>query len=251
MSVLSSKFFLKSRRLLLCMVSSLVLLYGCEQQKKLTATDDTMPMTPTSNEPQQQDAPSAPDDAAPAVVDDSLSAQMKASEGKSCLVDKNCAGYLRCIEDVCTNPPAITGEHDEKTTPEVVFFDGEGEGAREVSRFFIEIADSAPERERGLMYRRSMLPNWGMLFIYPGDNLRSFWMKNTYIPLDMVFINSKGVVVGVVENAEPLTLDPRSVPTPARYVLELGAGVAKESGIDRGVHMDLLKPEDDAQRPLR
>ena len=58
-------------------------------------------------------------------------------------------------------------------------------------------------------------------------------------------------VVGVVENAEPLTLDPRSVPTPARYVLELGAGVAKESGIDRGVYMDLLKPEDDAQRPLR
>lgn len=189
------------------------------------------------------DAPTAPQD-------DSLTAKMDRDGGKACLIDEGCAGYLRCIQRVCTVPPAISGERDEKT-PEVVFRDGRDvRGAKELSRFYVELASDNKQRTRGLMYRRSMQPDWGMIFIYSQERPLSFWMKNTYISLDMVFINASGEVVGVIEEVEPLTLDPRAVPTPARYVLELGAGVASSSGIKEGVWMDILKPINESQRPI-
>ena len=140
------------------------------------------------------------------------------SVGDACLGDRYCPGYLRCIAEACAVPQAITGERDGRT-PFATFSGGEGEPLK----FWLELATTPGQRERGLMFRREMLPDWGMLFVYPADRPLSFWMKNTLIPLDMVFIDSRGLVVGVIENVPPLTLDSRTVGKPGRYVLELAA----------------------------
>lgn len=91
----------------------------------------------------------------------------------------------------------------------------------------VEIADSEAARERGLMDRHEMAAGHGMLFEFPRRAPVSFWMKNTYLPLDMIFIDQGGVVRNVVENAKPLSeaLIPSRLPVVA--VLELNAGQAK------------------------
>ncbi|MEM1350641.1 MAG: DUF192 domain-containing protein, partial [Myxococcota bacterium] len=97
------------------------------------------------------------------------------------------------------------------------------------------------------MYRLDMKADWGMLFIYPGQGMRSFWMKNTYLPLDMLFLDASGRVVTILENVEPLTLAPRPSTEPARYVLELNAGMAKARRLAAGMYMSVEgwpKPED-------
>lgn len=246
--------FASSRHLLAARLMALLLVLcplGCERQKVADGGAPAEANTPKQPTPPAPDAGGAvaPQEEAPVAEDDSLAAQMERSRGQSCLKDEMCPGYLRCIEKVCATPPAISGEHNE-TTPVAVFRSAREEGSSEVSRFYLELATTDPQRSRGLMFRRSMKEEWGMLFIYPHDRELSFWMKNTYIPLDMVFINAVGQVVGVVEGAEPLTLSPRTVPYPSRYVLELGAGVAKKHGIEAGVWMSLLNPERDDQRPL-
>ena len=158
----------------------------------------------------------------------------------ACFDDQSCSGYLRCEQGRCVVPPAVDGRIVDGM-PSAVFVDGD----RELATIMLEIADDQAERNRGLMFRRKMHPDFGMLFIFDGDALRSFWMKNTLIPLDMVHIDSRGRVVGVVERAEPMTLSPRETGEPARYVLELVAGRAAELGIKAGVKMkvDGLPPE--------
>lgn len=94
-----------------------------------------------------------------------------------------------------------------------------------------EMATDDASRARGLMYRRDLAINEGMLFLWKEADKRSFWMKNTYIPLDMIFINGTNVV-GVVQNAEPHTLTPRTVDAKANAVLEVNAGFAKMYNID-------------------
>lgn len=101
-------------------------------------------------------------------------------------------------------------------------------------RIQVEVARKPEERERGLMFRKHLEPRRGMLFVFEKQDIQTFWMKNTYIPLDMVFIDDSMQVVGVVENAEPLTTTQRKVDRPARYVLELKGGTAKEQTITPG-----------------
>ena len=98
----------------------------------------------------------------------------------------------------------------------------------------LELAVAEHERTRGLMYRPMMRPDWGMLFIFEYDEPRSFWMKNTIIALDMVFLDSKGCVDSIVEMAEPNTLNPRRSAGAARYVLELNGSQAKRDGVKVG-----------------
>ncbi|HNU69974.1 MAG TPA: DUF192 domain-containing protein, partial [Myxococcota bacterium] len=100
--------------------------------------------------------------------------------------------------------------------------------------FELEVARTDAQREHGLMFRQSMDPGRGMLFVFDGDAPRSFWMKNTYIPLDMIFASSDGIVVGIVENAAPLTLNERRCDVPARFVIELNAFQAARHGIKVG-----------------
>ena len=89
------------------------------------------------------------------------------------------------------------------------------------------------------MYRSSMPEDHGMLFIFPDEVERSFWMKNTLIPLDMLFIASDGRIVGISADATPLTTAARSVGQPSRYVLETNGGWAARHGVRAGDRVEL------------
>jgi uncharacterized membrane protein (UPF0127 family) len=107
-------------------------------------------------------------------------------------------------------------------------------GAKGGARFELEVADEPWEEMRGLMFRREMAKGWGMIFVFANEAPRSFWMKDTLMPLDMVFVRADGVVDSVVASAEPLTLTPRRSTGPAKYVVELASGVAATAGIVAG-----------------
>jgi uncharacterized protein len=100
--------------------------------------------------------------------------------------------------------------------------------------FQVEIADDDATRERGLMNRRYMAADRGMLFEFDRDAPVSFWMKNTYIPLDMIFISRAGVVTNIVADGEPLS--ERVIPSgpPCAAVLELNGGAAAAIGLKVG-----------------
>jgi len=104
--------------------------------------------------------------------------------------------------------------------------------------FRVEVARTPPEHERGLMYRSHLDADAGMLFLFDRPQALTFWMKNTLIPLDMLFIDSDRKIVGIVENAEPQTLTSRRVDAPAQYVLEIGGGLAARLGIRPGATVE-------------
>lgn len=162
--------------------------------------------------------------------------EAKAEEGADCTLDGQCRSYLRCLENKCAVPPAITGEHDEDT-PRVQFVDAQGEA---VAEFYVELARTDAQQQQGLMFRREMQPDWGMLFVYDGEAQRSFWMENTFIPLDMIFIDEDGEVDSIIESAEPLTRVQRRSRGPAKYVLELNAGTVDDIGIEPGMQVTLI-----------
>ena len=92
--------------------------------------------------------------------------------------------------------------------------------------FDVEIAATAADRERGLMFRRNLAPDAGMLFDYGAPTRVSMWMKNTYIPLDMLYVADDGRIIHIVERTIPHSLTPLSAARPVRAVLELNAGTA-------------------------
>jgi uncharacterized membrane protein (UPF0127 family) len=98
----------------------------------------------------------------------------------------------------------------------------------------VEVARTEAERERGLMYRNHLDPNAGMLFLFDHDAPLTFWMKNTLIPLDMIFIDRDKRIVGIVDNATPETETPRRVDGESRYVLEIGGGLSHRLGVSPG-----------------
>jgi uncharacterized protein len=100
--------------------------------------------------------------------------------------------------------------------------------------FSVEIANTEPSREIGLMNRRFMPADRGMLFEFPVEEPLAFWMKNTYIPLDMIFIRHDGTVVGIAANAEPLSETTIPSGAPANGVLEVNGGVAASIGLQPG-----------------
>ena len=101
-------------------------------------------------------------------------------------------------------------------------------------RFTVEIADDVQERSRGLMFRQSMAEDAGMLFLYPDERIASFWMKNTYIPLDMLFIASDGTILQIAPMTEPHSLTPVRSDAPVRAVLEINGGLSGTLGIEPG-----------------
>jgi uncharacterized membrane protein (UPF0127 family) len=114
--------------------------------------------------------------------------------------------------------------------------------------FPCEVAATPEARTIGLMHRRSLAPGHGMLFVFPFAEQQGFWMKNTYIPLDMVFVGADRVVIGVVENARPLTLDLRQVQGVSQYVVELAAFTARDKGIAAGTRVAFDPPLPDVGR---
>ncbi len=93
-----------------------------------------------------------------------------------------------------------------------------------IERIAIEIAETDSARARGLMDRRSLPARGGMLFLFPDEADRSFWMKNTPMPLDILFIRTDGTIVNIARRTRPYTEDRINSTGPARYVLELRAG---------------------------
>jgi len=103
--------------------------------------------------------------------------------------------------------------------------------------FKVEIADNPEEQALGLMFRDSMPADAGMIFIFPNESPRSFWMKNTRIPLDIMYFDKDLKMVSISANTPPCRVSRcPSYPSikPAMYVLELNAGTASELGVDIG-----------------
>ncbi|MCG6861930.1 MAG: DUF192 domain-containing protein [Chromatiaceae bacterium] len=153
--------------------------------------------------------------------------------GDSCRADTDCRGYWRCLDQVCAVPPAVLGSSDKRTpTVELVA----GEVSR--GRFFVELASEKSEQARGLSYRPSMADGWGMLFIFPEPVRHAFTMALMRFPLDIVFIREDGVVVDLIEDAQPKTQ--ALIPSSAYgYVLELNTGAVRAHGIRVGDRMKL------------
>ena len=105
--------------------------------------------------------------------------------------------------------------------------------------FTVEMATEWPQQQTGLMFRKSVAPNAGMLFDFKEESPQSFWMKNTLIPLDMLFIKADGTIVRIAANTTPLSEDPVPSYEPVRVVLEIAGGRAAQLGIqpgDKAIH---------------
>lgn len=101
-------------------------------------------------------------------------------------------------------------------------------------RFDVYLALTRPQHVRGLMHVRELPDMTGMLFVYDREEMHSMWMKNTYIPLDIAFARSDGTIGNIVRNTEPLSLRSIAATRPAKYVLELNAGVTERLAIEAG-----------------
>lgn len=97
-----------------------------------------------------------------------------------------------------------------------------------VKHLKLEIADDDYQRETGLMYRESMEEDQGMLFIFENEEPRGFYMKNTHIPLDLIFLNSQNKIVSISKNAKPQSLETIPSEVPAQYVLEVNSGLSDQ-----------------------
>jgi hypothetical protein len=106
----------------------------------------------------------------------------------------------------------------------------------------VEVVSKQEDMERGLMYRMSLDPNKGMLFVFPNDDKDSFWMKNMHFSLDILWINNQGQIVFIGQNIPACSKDPCPVYTPdqnARYVLELNSGYTSTHHWQVGDTLDL------------
>jgi uncharacterized membrane protein (UPF0127 family) len=103
----------------------------------------------------------------------------------------------------------------------------------------VEVAATDPMRARGMMWRKTLAEGKGMLFVFPTQEEHSFWMLNTLIALDMIFIDAKGAIVGIVENAQPRSIVSRTVGVPSKYVLEVPGGWSQKIGIRAGDRAEL------------
>jgi hypothetical protein len=107
-------------------------------------------------------------------------------------------------------------------------------GATGPHRFTVEVAETPEQMEQGLMFRRTMPPDAGMLFDYKTPTVATMWMRNTLIPLDMLFVDAQGRIVNIHERAVPQTLDVIAAEAPVRAVIELNGGTAARLGIAPG-----------------
>lgn len=108
----------------------------------------------------------------------------------------------------------------------------------------LEVAATELSREKGLMYRKTLKPNDGMLFLFPQSNRISFWMKNTPLPLDILFVASNGKIIHIAENTTPYSLTPIASDGVYISTIELNAGRAKREGIAEGDHVTYQLPKE-------
>jgi uncharacterized membrane protein (UPF0127 family) len=98
----------------------------------------------------------------------------------------------------------------------------------------IEVMQTEQHRARGLMYRREMAEDHGMIFVFDDVSPRTFWMHNTCLPLDMFFVAADGFISGILENVPTMNDDGRANPCAVKYVVEMNAGYARRHGIKAG-----------------
>lgn len=118
-----------------------------------------------------------------------------------------------------------------------------GNTGNEIKQIDIELADDNAQRAQGLMYRKSMEENQGMLFVMERNEQQSFWMKNTYIPLDIIYIGADSTIVDIYKNAKPLTTTSMPSSGLAKYVVEVKGGWTTKNGVAKGdkITFDLNK----------
>lgn len=105
-----------------------------------------------------------------------------------------------------------------------------------------EVVSKGEDRTRGLMFREQVPEGEGMLFVFQNEEEHSFWMKNTLIPLDMLFIGADKTVVGIVHNTTPKSLESRTVGVPSMYVLEVPGGYCLKHKLSRGSKVSFELP---------
>jgi uncharacterized membrane protein (UPF0127 family) len=128
-------------------------------------------------------------------------------------------------------PPPVAVQPKFVKEGELTFLLSDG---RPVVKINIELAETEAEQQQGLMNRPFMGNDQGMLFIFDADEIRGFWMHNTIIPLDILYVNSAMEIVHIAENTQPFS--DRSIPSvkPAKYVVEVNAGFCAQYGITAG-----------------
>ena len=97
-----------------------------------------------------------------------------------------------------------------------------------------EVVVSPEKRRKGLQFRKELAEGSGMLFVFDRQEVQSFWMKDTFIPLDMLFIAQDRTIVGIIHETKPLREQSLSVEVPSRFVLEVPGGFCRKRGIHRG-----------------
>jgi uncharacterized protein len=144
----------------------------------------------------------------------------------------------------CQSKKTATQANNNDLTTDVPFTkDGElrfldGKTDKEISKIDIEVAQTPDKTQQGLMYRHSMADSLGMLFVFDVEEQQSFWMKNTYLPLDIIYINANKQIVSIAQNCKPLSEE--SIPSEgnAKYVVEVNAGYAAKSGLKKDDKID-------------
>ncbi|GAB5487060.1 MAG: hypothetical protein Pars2KO_06300 [Parasphingorhabdus sp.] len=135
---------------------------------------------------------------------------------------------------------AVAGENESRTDPPVISKNGLRQipltvisGGKE-HRLTVEVAQTGEEQARGLMFRTNLDPDTGMIFPFAVDRMASFWMKNTVIALDIIFVRRDGTIESIAANTVPYSLDPVRSGEPVAAVLEIAGGRAAELGISAG-----------------
>lgn len=109
-----------------------------------------------------------------------------------------------------------------------------GNTGKQIKEIDIELADDSEQRAQGLMYRKSMGDNQGMLFIMERNEQQGFWMKNTYISLDIIYVAADSTIVDIYKNAKPLTTTSMPSRGPAKFVVEVNGGWTTKHGVAKG-----------------
>lgn len=146
---------------------------------------------------------------------------------------------LSLVLVVCVGAYLLSTLYDFNSRLKVTFVTPDG-GQRE--DYLLEVADTPAARTKGLMYRKKLDRRGGMIFIDDHDEVQKFWMQNTYVSLDMIFVNNDRRVVGILDSVPILNTEPRFVDQPSRYVIELPAGTARKDGIVVGSRVEFKYP---------
>jgi uncharacterized membrane protein (UPF0127 family) len=125
--------------------------------------------------------------------------------------------------------PVVAKDLESQFDQDVLIVDASDYGC---FRFDVYLARNDAQRERGLMFVRDLPDNEGMLFVNDREVVLSMWMKNTFIPLDIIFARSDGTIINVVRNTKPLSMKEFWSGEPAKFVLELNAGITRRLAID-------------------